>query len=82
MDSITRSDAPEPKLRVTVRTTTPARPQASHNASVEIDCNDMDAPAWPDLDDDLRVLTQEDGTSDDILDLPRISVALTLDDGS
>lgn len=72
MPSITSSDGPRPKLRVTSRCCTPVRPHAAQRGLGAVDREDEEIPVRGNLDDRFG--------SDDIFDFARLPVALALDD--
>jgi hypothetical protein len=78
--SITISDGPRPKLRVTSRRCTPVRPHAAQRGLVTIDGDGEEIALRGDLNDRLRWDTAEGGASDDIFDFTRLPVALALND--
>lgn len=80
MPSITSSDGPRPKLRVTSRSCTPARPHAAQRSLGEVDSDDEEITARGDFDDRFRGDTTERVAADDVLDFARLPVALALDD--
>jgi hypothetical protein len=80
MPSITSSDDPRPKLRVTSRCCTPVRPHAAQRDSGTIDRDDGEIPVWGDLDDRFGGDVAERVAADDIFDFARLPVALALDD--
>jgi hypothetical protein len=80
MPSITSSDGPRPKLRVTSRSCTPARPHAAQRSLGEVDGKDEEITVRGELDDRFREDTTERVASDDIFDFTRLPVALALDD--
>lgn len=80
MPSITSSDGPRPKLRVTSRCCTPVRPHAAQRGLGTIDRDDEEIPVWSDLDDRFGKGSAECIASDDIFDFMRLPVALALDD--
>lgn len=78
--SITISDGPRPKLRVTSRRCTPVRPHAAQRGLVTVDGDGEEITARGDLDDRLCRGAAERGAADDIFDSARLPVALMLDD--
>lgn len=80
MPSITSSDDPRPKLRVTSRRCTPARPHAAQRSSGAVDRDDEEIPSRGNLDDRFGGGIAEDVAADDIFDFVRLPVALALDD--
>ncbi len=80
MPSITNSDGPCPKLRVTSRCCTPARPHAAQRSLGAVDGDDEEIPVRGDLDDRFCGGIAECVASDDIFDFARLPVALALDD--
>jgi len=79
MPSITSSDDPRPKLRVTSRRCTPARPHEAQRWLSTIDGNDEEIPVRGNLDDRFCKDAAERVTLDDIFDFVRSPVALALD---
>ena len=80
MPSITSSDGPQPKLRVTSRCCTPVRPHAAQRGLGTIDRDDEEIPLRGNLDDRFDGDVAERVASDDIFDFARLPVALALDD--
>ena len=80
MPSITSSDGPRPKLRVTSRCCTPARPHAAHRSLDAIDGDDEEIPVRRDFDDRFGRGVEESLASDDIFGFARLPVALALAD--
>ncbi len=80
MPSITSSDGPRPKLRVTSRCCTPVRPHAAQRGLGTIDRDDEEIPVRGNLDHRFGKGIAECIASDDIFDLARLPVALALDD--
>ena len=78
--SITSSDGPRPKLRVTSRRCTPARPHAAQRSLGAVDRDDEEIPVRGELDDRFGGSIVERAASDDIFDFVRLPVALALDD--
>ena len=78
--SITISDGPRPKLRVTTRCRTPVRPHAAQRGLVTVDGEGEEIAVRGDLDDRFCWDAAERGASDDIFDFARLPVALALDD--
>lgn len=78
--SITSSDAPRPKLRVTSRCRTPVRPHAAQRCLGTVDREDEERSVRGNLDDCFGGDVAEDVASDDIFDFARFPVALALDD--
>jgi len=80
MPSITRRDAPRPKLRVTFRSSTPV---LAHDAQTILDTVDGDNEESANLvefDDCFRCSAFDRVTADDELDLSRFTVTLALGD--
>ena len=80
MPSITSSDGPRPKLRVTSRCCTPARPHAAQRSLGVVARDDEEIPIRGNLDDRFGGGIAEGVASDDIFDFARLPVALALDD--
>ena len=80
MPSITSSDGPRPKLRVTSRCCTPARPHAAQRSLGAVDRDDEEIPIRGNLGNRFGGGIAERVTSDDIFDFARLPVALALDD--
>ncbi len=80
MPSITSSDGPRPKLRVTSRCCTPFRPHAAQRSLDAVDGDDEEIPARGDFDDRFGEDAAERIASDDIFNFTRLAVALALDD--
>ena len=80
MPSITSSDGPRPKLRVTSRCCTPFRPHAAQRSLDAVDGDDEEIPVRGDFDDRFDEDTAEGVASDDIFNFTRLAVALALDD--
>jgi hypothetical protein len=80
MPSITNRDGPRPKLRVTSRRLTPARPHAAQRNLDAVDGDDEEIAVRGDLNDRFCGDTAERVSSDDIFDFARLAVALALDD--
>lgn len=78
--SITISDGPRPKLRVTSRRCTPGRPHAAQQGLGAVDGDGEEITARGDLNDCFRWDAAERVALDDILDFARLAVALALDD--
>ena len=78
--SITISDGPRPKLRVTSRRCTPVRPHAAQRRLGAVDSDGEEIAVWGDLNDCFRRDTAERVSSDDIFDFARLPVALAFDD--
>ena len=74
MPSITSSDGPRPKLRVTVRCCTPARPHAAQRGLDTVDGDDEEIAVRFGKD------TVERFASDDVFNFTALVVALPLDD--
>jgi len=80
MPSITSSDGPRPKLRVTSRRCTPVRPHAAQRRLGTVDGDGEEIAVRGDLNDCFRRDIAEGVASDDIFDFARLPVALALDD--
>jgi hypothetical protein len=80
MLSITSSADPRPKLRVTSRRCTPARPHAAQRSLGVVDREDEESSVRGEFDDRFCGDIAERVASDDILDFTRVPVALALDD--
>lgn len=78
--SITSSDGPRPKLRVTSRCCTPVRPHAAQRSLGAVDRDDEESPVRGNFDDRFGGEIAERIASDDIFDFARLPVALALDD--
>lgn len=78
--SITMSDDPRPKLRVTSRRCTPIRLHAAQRGLVAVDGESEEVTVRGDLNDGFRRDAAECVASDNIFDFPRLPVALALDD--
>ena len=78
--SITISDGPRPKLRVTSRRCTPGRPHAAQRGLGAVDGEGEEIAVRSDFNDGLCRDTAERVASDDIFDFARLPVALALDD--
>jgi hypothetical protein len=78
--SITISESPRPKLRVTSRRCTPVRPHAAQWGLVAIDGEGEEIAVRGDLDNGFRGDIIDRGAADDIFDFARLPVALALDD--
>ena len=78
--SITISDGPRPKLRVTSRRCTPSRPHAAQRGLGAVDGDGEEITVRGDLNDCFRWDAVERIALDDILDFARLPVALVLDD--
>ena len=78
--SITSSDGPRPKLRVTSRCCTPARPHAAQRFLGPVDGEDEESALRGELDDRFCGDIAESVASDDIFDFTRLPVTLALDD--
>jgi hypothetical protein len=77
--SITISDDPWPKLRVTSRRCTPVRLHAAQRSLVAVDCEGEEVTIRGDLEGRFCWDAAECVASDDIFDFPRLPVALALD---
>lgn len=80
MPSITSSDGPRPKLRVTERCCTPVRPHAAQRGLDTVDGDDEEIAVRGDFDDRFGEDTVERVASDDILNFTRLPITLALDD--
>lgn len=78
--SMTSNRSRLPKLRVTIRSCTPGRPQATHNSLAEIDRDDVERSGWADLDDGFRTFAPERDATDDCFCFAGVVVFLALDD--
>jgi len=78
--SITISDGPRPKLRVTSRCRTPVRPHAAQRGLVTVDGEGEEIAIRGDFDDRFCWDAAEHGASDDIFDFARLPVVLALND--
>lgn len=80
MFSITKSEEPRPKLRVTLRNCTPSRPHEAQRALDKVDRDDEEVTKRAELDDCFGPEPVNRDAADDELALVRFAVALTLDD--
>ena len=80
MPSITKRDAPWPKLRVTFRSSTPGLAHDAQRRLDKVDGDDEERANRVEFDDCFRCLAFDRATADDELDLARFTVALTLGD--
>jgi hypothetical protein len=80
MPSITSSDGPRPKLRVTSRCCTPVRPHAAQRRLGTVDGDGEEIAVRGNLNDCFCPDVAERVASDDIFDFARFPVALALDD--
>jgi len=80
MFSITRSEAPRPELRVTLRSCTPGWPHAAQRISDKVDRDDEESAERTELDVCLGLESADCGAADDELALVHLAVALALDD--
>ena len=78
--STTSNDVPLPKLRVTRRKCTPARPQEAHTRSDEIDRDDVENARETDFDDRFGLALIKRAASDDDFGFMRLTVFLALND--
>ncbi len=77
---MTSNFAPCPKLRVTLRTCTPSRPQAAQFELGNIDGDDNKPARWAKLDGCFSGAAFECEPADEELDFAGLRIALTLDD--
>ncbi len=82
MPSITKSDAPRPKLRVTFRSSTPAFAHDAQTILDKVDRDDEKRANPVEFDDRFRCRACDRAAADNELDLSRITVALALGDFS
>ncbi len=80
MFSITRSEAPRPELRVTLRSCTPGWPHAAQRISDKVDRDDEEIAERAELDVCLGLESADCGAADDELALVHLALALALDD--
>lgn len=80
MSSITNSDGPRPKLRVTLRKRTPGCPQAAQSGLGKVGRDDEEIAERPDFNDGFGALSFAGEATDDAFDFPGSSVSLALDD--
>jgi len=78
--SITISDGPRPKLRVTSLRCTPVRLHAAQRGLVAVDGEGEEVAIRSDLNDGFRWDAAEGVASDHVFDFPRLPVALALND--
>lgn len=76
MPSITRRDAPRPKLRVTFRSSTPALAHDAQTRLDKVDGDDEESANLVELDDRFRCSAFDRVTADKELDLTRFTVVL------
>ena len=81
MPSTTGKDLPLPKLRVTRRRCTPARPHEAHTPLDEVERDDVENRRVADFDDRFGLAAIERPASDDDFSLMGLAVFLALDDG-
>ena len=77
---MTRSDSPRPKLRVTLRSSTPFFAQDAQRRLDKVDRDDEESAAAVEFEDCFRGLAFDGVATDNELDLTRFSVALALGD--
>lgn len=77
MFSITKSDDPRPKLRVTVRNSMPSRPHEMHVDSGTVDGDNEECAVGAEFDDCFDFDAFKRDTADDELGFARRSVALS-----
>ncbi len=80
MFSITKSEEPRPKLRVTLRSCTPGWPHEAQRELDKVDRNDEEVPVRAEPDNCFGVESGNRDAADDELALVRLAVALPLDD--
>ncbi len=78
--SITKRDAPRPKLRVTFRSSTPALAHDAQTILDKVDGDDEESGDLVEFDDGFRCWAFDRVTADNELDLSRFTVALALGD--
>ena len=79
MPSMTSKSFPLPKVRVTLRSCGPARPQDRQVALDEVDRDEEERTPGADFDDGLSFKTAERAPADDVLDFAGFGVSLSLD---
>ena len=79
MPSITRSVSPLPQVRVTCRSSTPARPQEAHRGLDEVDRDDEERTPGADFDDRFGFETAARVPADDVPDFTGFGVSSSLD---
>ena len=77
---MTSSDGPRPKLRVTLRTSTPSRLQRAHGGLNTVDSDDKERADRVELDDRFSFNAFKRDTADEELDFSRLSIGLALND--
>lgn len=80
MPSITKRDAPRPKLRVTFRSSTPALAHDAQTRLDKVDGDDEESANRAEFDDCFRCSAFDRATVDNELDPSRFTVALALGD--
>ncbi len=80
MPSITKRDAPRPKLRVTFRSSTPVLAHDAQTRLDKVDGDDEDSANLIEFHDCLRCSAFDRVTADNELDFTRFTVALALAD--
>lgn len=80
MPSITKRDAPRPKLRVTFRSSTPVLAHDAQTRLDKVDGDDEESANLVEFDDCFRCSAFDGVTADNELDLTRFTVALALGD--
>lgn len=80
ISSITKSEEPRPKLRVTLRKRTPGCPQEAQSGLGKIGRDDEEIAARLDFNDGFGIFPFKGGATDDAFDFPGSGVSLALDD--
>lgn len=80
MPSITKRDAPWPKLRVTFRSSTPGLAHDAQTRLDKVDSDDEESANLVEFDDCFRWAPFDRVTADDEFDLTRFTVALAFGD--
>jgi len=80
MPSITRSAFPVPKLRVTLRSWIPTRPQEAQGGLDEVDRDDDEPANRTELDDCFGFAAGDRAAAEVALDFARVMVSLPFDD--
>ena len=80
MPSITKRDAPRPKLRVTLRSSTPVLAHDAQMRLDKVDGDDEERANLVEFDDCFRCAAFDRVTADNELDLSRFAVALARGD--
>ena|SRR5450759_2370926 len=80
MPSMTKRDSPRPKLRVTLRSSTPFSAHDPQRRLAKVDRDDEESANLVEFDDCFRGLTFDSVTADNELNLARFTVTLSLGD--